>query len=223
MSSTDRGARVVALISGRGSNLQALLDTPPGTLGGHIVGVISNVPGADGLARARAAGVATVTIDHRQHTSRETFDARLLREVLAWRADVVVLAGFMRILTDVFIAPLSGRLLNIHPSLLPALPGLHTHRRALAEGHAEHGATVHFVTAALDAGPAILRARVAVRPDDDESSLAARVLRREHVIYPLAVGWLCRGRLRLHAGAVQLDGQTLTAPLDLDDLHPAMA
>lgn len=198
------------LISGSGSNLQAFIDasrdpTYPCT----VAAVISNRPGVRGLERAEMAGIPAEVLDHTRFASREAFDAVLQQRVDAHEPDLVVLAGFMRILTPAFVAHYQGRLLNIHPSLLPKYPGLHTHRRALEAGDAEHGVTVHFVTADLDGGPPVVQARVAVLAGDDEASLAARVLEREHLIYPFAARLFAEGRLRMHAGRVELDGKPL--------------
>jgi phosphoribosylglycinamide formyltransferase 1 len=206
--------RVVILVSGRGSNMQALLDAHAGgDLPLDIRAVISNRPAAPALERARAAGVNAEIVDHRAYTDRESFDQALMAAIDRHEPGLVVLAGFMRILTDAFIHHYHDRLLNIHPSLLPDLPGLHTHARALAEGRREHGATVHFVTPELDAGPGVLQARVPVRADDDAATLAARVLRQEHRIYPRAVGWFAAGRLHFDGATVWLDGEPLTRPV----------
>lgn len=204
--------RLVVLISGSGSNLQAFIDACrdpayPCT----VAAVISNRPGVRGLERATAAGIASEVLDHTRFASREEFDAALLARVDAYRPDLVILAGFMRILTPGFVRHYAGRLLNIHPSLLPKYPGLHTHRRALEAGDAEHGATVHFVTADLDGGPPVVQTRVAVLPGDDEATLAARVLEHEHLIYPLAARLFAEGRLRLREGRAELDGAALPA------------
>ncbi|MGZ5092226.1 MAG: phosphoribosylglycinamide formyltransferase [Burkholderiales bacterium] len=201
--------RIVVLISGRGSNLQALLESG---LPATISAVISNVPDAQGLATARAHGVATAVVDHRRHADRPSFDAELASEIDRHAPDLVVLAGFMRVLTERFVRCYSGRILNIHPSLLPAFPGLHTHKRALEAGVRIHGCTVHFVTPALDHGPIVIQAAVPVLADDSEQLLAARVLREEHVIYPQAVRWFCEGRLTLsESGTVRIDGAALAA------------
>ena len=189
--------RIVILISGRGSNMDALLKA---RLPATIAAVISNVPHAPGLATARAHGVATSVVDHHAHGERAAFDAALASEIDAHAPDLVVLAGFMRVLTDAFVARYAGRLMNIHPSLLPAFPGLHTHRRALEAGVRIHGCTVHFVTSVLDHGPIIAQAAVPVEPGDTEETLAARVLFQEHRIYPQAVRWFCEGRVRLVTG-----------------------
>ena len=199
---------VVVLISGRGSNLQAIIDD-----GGQpdcpfeLCAVVSNRPDAAGLERALQANIATRTVDHKSHPSRESFDAALAQTIDTWRPGLVVLAGFMRVLTHAFVDHYDGRLINIHPSLLPAFPGLDTHQRAIASGAAEHGASVHFVTAALDGGPLIVQARVPVLDGDDADTLAARVLAREHRILPLAIRWFAEGRLSIEGERVLLDGK----------------
>ncbi len=196
---------VVILISGRGSNLLSLLNAvDSGSIPARIVGVLANRPAAQGLQTAAARGVPTCVVDHRQFAEREDFDAALAAAIDHFVPDLVVLAGFMRILGNAFVHHFENRLINIHPSLLPAFPGLHTHRRALAEGVRIHGCSVHFVTADLDHGPLIVQAAVPVLDDDDEATLAARVLAQEHRIYPLAVRWFCEGRLRLLDGRVLL-------------------
>jgi phosphoribosylglycinamide formyltransferase-1 len=198
------GKTIVILISGRGSNMEALLDAH---LPARVAAVISNNPGARGLDTARARGLATAVVDHRSYPDRDRFDAALAAEIDRHSPDLVVLAGFMRILTAPFIERYRGRLMNIHPSLLPALPGLDTHRRALAAGARTHGCTVHFVTPQVDSGPIIVQAAVPVLPGDTEEKLAARVLAEEHRVYPQAVRWFCEDRLRLgDDGAVTLDG-----------------
>jgi phosphoribosylglycinamide formyltransferase-1 len=214
--------RIVVLISGGGTNLQALIDaTASGFIPGRIVAVISNEPEAYGLERARRAGIPAEVVDHRAFPSREAFEAELLARIERHRPDVVALAGFMRVLGPRIVAVLRGRMLNIHPSLLPRHRGLHTHRRALEAGEAEHGASVHFVTEELDGGPVILQAAVPVLPGDDEGRLAARVLEKEHLIYPLAVRWLCQGRVEMTDHGVLLDGRPLQRPLRLDRLPEA--
>jgi phosphoribosylglycinamide formyltransferase-1 len=192
---------LVVLISGRGSNLRALLDA-----GLPVSAVISNRADAEGLALAAARGVATRVVEHRGHATREAFDAALALEIERFTPRLVALAGFMRILTPGFVARYHARLLNIHPSLLPAFPGLDTHRRALAAGVKVHGCTVHFVTAELDHGPIVVQAAVPVLADDDAASLAARVLQQEHVVYPRAVRWFLDGRLQLGDGVVHVKG-----------------
>lgn len=202
--------RLVVLVSGGGSNLQAFIDAcaSPQYIC-TITGVISNRPGAGGIARAARAGIATSVVDHTQFASREDFDAALSAAIDAFGADLVILAGFMRILTAGFVQRYRGRLLNIHPSLLPKYPGLHTHQRAIEAGDAEAGASVHFVTEELDGGPVILQARVPVLPDDDADTLAARVLVQEHRIYPLAARLIAGGRIRLRGDTVLLDGESV--------------
>ncbi|MCV6627353.1 MAG: phosphoribosylglycinamide formyltransferase [Cellvibrionaceae bacterium] len=206
--------RVVVLISGSGTNLQALIDAQANaSLGGEIVAVISNRPGVKGLERAAAADINALTLDHQDFASRELFDTALAELIDQQRPDLVVLAGFMRILTPAFTEHYLGRMLNIHPSLLPKHQGLHTHQRALDAGDTQHGATVHFVTAELDGGPGAVQVAIDILPDDTADSLAARVQRQEHVIYPLAVQWFCQGRLKMDnspAGSRSLlDGEPL--------------
>ncbi len=185
--------RIVVLISGHGSNLQALIDAERRNElgGGHIVAVFSNRADAFGLERARKAGIPTGVVSHKDFPARESFDAALMERIDAYRPDLVVLAGFMRILTPAFVHHYAGRLINIHPSLLPKYPGMNTHARALEAGDAEHGATVHFVTEGVDEGPVILQGRVPVMPDDAPETLQQRVHAIEHKIYPEAVRMLC--------------------------------
>lgn len=205
-------ARLAVLISGRGSNLQAFIDAcASGSLAAQISVVISNNPDAPGLGRAAAAGIATRCIDHRDYPDRQSFDLALARELDQWQVDLVILAGFMRILTRAFITPFSVRLLNVHPSLLPKYPGLNTHQRALDAGDREAGVTVHFVTLELDGGPPIIQARVPIHPDDTVETLAARVIVAEHLIYPLAVKWYIAGRLKLTDRGAYLDGRPIPA------------
>jgi phosphoribosylglycinamide formyltransferase-1 len=197
--------RITVLVSGRGSNLAALADasTRPG-FAGTITHVISNRPQAGGLAIACERGIPATVVDHTAFATREAFDASLAEAVDGGAPDLVVLAGFMRVLTDAFVARYAGRLLNIHPSLLPAYPGLHTHRRALADGVKVHGCTVHFVTPAVDVGPIVAQAAVPVHPDDDEAALAARVLVQEHRLLPAVVRWFCAGRIVLAGGRARV-------------------
>jgi len=200
-------APVVILISGRGSNLQAILDeTRAGNLPVEIRAVISNNPPAAGLHRAAAAGVPTAVVNHRDYTERADFDRALMAAIDRHQPQLVVLAGFMRILGEEFIRHYAGRLINIHPSLLPAFRGLDTHARALSAGAREHGASVHFVTNDLDGGPVIVQAAVPVQRDDTPQSLAARVLEQEHRIFPLAIRWFAERRLTIRNGQVLLDG-----------------
>ncbi|HET8711412.1 MAG TPA: phosphoribosylglycinamide formyltransferase [Spongiibacteraceae bacterium] len=202
--------RLVILISGGGSNLQAFIDAiARGELHARIVAVISNKADVFGLQRAAQAKIPTAVIDHKQFASREAFDAELSSRVASYQPDLVVLAGFMRILTPIFIHPLLGKLINIHPSLLPKYPGLHTHQRALDAGDSEAGATVHFVTEELDGGPAILQASVPILASDDATAIAERVLVQEHCIYPLAAQWFAEGRLQLRDNRSMLDGNPL--------------
>ena len=208
----DNQARLAILISGRGSNLQAFIDAcDRRDLNADIPVVISNNPDAEGLNKAANAGIPTRCINHKDYPSRESFDAALVQEVQQWAADAVILAGFMRILTPVFIQPFSGRLLNVHPSLLPKYPGLHTHRRALDAGDSQGGVTVHFVTLELDGGPPIIQARVPILPGDTAQTLADRVIEKEHQIYPLAAQWLIAGRLQLTKNGASLDGEPIPA------------
>jgi phosphoribosylglycinamide formyltransferase-1 len=198
----------VVLISGRGSNMEAMLAA---NLPGRCAAVISNRPNASGLAYAAERGVTTVVIDHKNFSDRAAFDAALAAEIDRHAPDLVVLSGFMRVLGDDFVRRYAGRLINIHPSLLPAFPGLRTHEAALAAGVKLHGATVHFVTPTLDCGPAIAQVAVPVLADDTAETLAARVLEQEHVIYPRAVRWFLEGRLRIEDGRVRLAGDGATS------------
>lgn len=197
------GFNIVVLISGSGSNLQAILDAcEAGTIAGQVAAVISNRPGVYGLQRAQNAGVPARCIDHSEFESREAFDAELQQCIDAYQPDLIVLAGFMRILTEGFTQHFLGRMINIHPSLLPKYPGLNTHQRAIDAGDSEHGATVHFVTPILDDGPNIIHAKVAIEQGDNAESLAQKVHGVEHRIYPKAVEWFAARRL-----AMGQDGQ----------------
>lgn len=198
----------VILISGRGSNMRSLVEARTGL---EVRAVVSNRPEAKGLEWARAQGIATRVVDHKAHATREAFDAALAAAIDEHAPDLVLLAGFMRILTPAFIARYPKRILNIHPSLLPAFPGLHTHRRALEAGVKLHGCTVHVVTPSLDGGPIVIQAAVPVHAGDRAEDLAARVLRQEHVIYPRAARWFLEGRLALERGVVRVKGED--APL----------
>jgi len=200
--------RYVILISGRGSNMQALLDAE---LPGACVGVISNRPEAAGLAWAAMRGLPTSVVDHKQYPTRDAFDAALEEEIEQRGPDYVFLAGFMRILTEGFVQRFTGRLVNIHPSLLPAFPGLRTHEAALQAGVRVHGCTVHFVTPTLDCGPIIVQAVVPVLPADTPQHLASRVLEQEHIIYPQAARGLLAGHCRLENGRVVWDGDATPA------------
>ena len=195
--------RILVLISGRGSNLAALVGAARAQgWPADVVGVVGNRPQAAGLEWAREHGLHTQVVDHQAFDSREAFDAALLQACTALQPDLVVLAGFMRVLGEPFVRHFEGRLINIHPSLLPAYPGLHTHRRALEHGAKVAGATVHYVTPTLDHGPVIAQAVVPVHAGDDEHRLAERVLQAEHLLLPLAVGWHVRGELELQSGVV---------------------
>ena len=199
--------RIVILISGRGSNMEVIVQRcAEQRWPARVVAVVANRADAGGLQFAVAQGIATAVVDHRAHASRDAFDAELARVIDGFAPDLVVLAGFMRILGAGFVQRYAGRLLNIHPSLLPAFPGLHTHRRALEVGCKAVGATVHLVTADLDHGPIVAQSVVPVRPGDDEAALSARVLATEHVIYPLAVRWFVEGQLRIEDGLVHHRG-----------------
>ena len=194
---------VLILISGRGSNMRAIVEAG---LPARIAAVVSNRPDAAGLAYAAERGIATAVLDHNGFPTREAFDEALARRIDEYAPELVVLAGFMRILSEGFVRRYDGRLINIHPSLLPAFPGLHTHRRALQQGVKIHGCTVHFVTGQLDHGPVIIQAAVPVLTGDDEASLAERVLRQEHRIYPLAVRWFVEDLLVIENGVVRVQG-----------------
>lgn len=214
--------RIVVLISGSGSNLQALIDQLDQSQG-CIVSVLSNRADAYGLQRAQQAGIQTQVLSHKDFTSRELYDQALMERIDATRPDLVILAGFMRILSPAFVAHYEGRLLNIHPSLLPKYKGLDTHKRVLEAGDSEHGATVHFVTEELDGGPLIIQSRVAVFADDTEETLAARVQQREHLLYPLAMNWFACGRLKLTDEGVCLDGKPVEpSGLRLENMENAM-
>lgn len=201
---------LVVLISGSGSNLQAIMDAcASGEINAEVRAVISNRPDAHGLERAHAAGIATHLLDHRNFQGRRSFELELERLIDSYNPGLVVLAGFMRILTAEFVNRYLGRLINIHPSLLPNFQGLNTHQRALDAGAKEHGVSVHFVTPELDGGPVIIRATVPILASDDAETLAQRVLAQEHVIYPQAIGWYADGRLRLKQSEALLDNQTI--------------
>ena len=203
-------ARIVVLISGSGSNMQAIAEAcQKQSMDAHIVAVISNRPGVAGLERAQQFDIATDVVDHTSFATREEFDVHLIRAIDEHSPDLVVLAGFMRILTSDFVRRYKGRLLNIHPSLLPKYRGLHTHQRALEAGDKEHGVTVHFVSEDLDGGPNIIQAVVPVLDDDSESTLQGRVQIQEHIIYPIAVKWFTEGRLTMLKGDAYFDNQAL--------------
>jgi phosphoribosylglycinamide formyltransferase-1 len=210
----ERALPFAVLISGRGSNMLALAAAVTGGhIAGRIVAVISDRPGAAGLAEARRRGLVAQVVEAANGADRAALGNALTEVLVRHGAELVVLAGFMRILDDGFVRHWQGRLLNIHPSLLPAHRGLHTHRRVLEAGDPRHGCTVHFVTEELDAGPAVIQGRLAVRPGDTEESLSARVQQLEHIIYPRAVGWFATGRLGWKDGRAMLDGRPLESPV----------
>lgn len=199
--------RLGVLVSGSGSNLQALIDACRGLdFPAEVAAVVCNVPGAYALERARTAGIATEVVDHKSYADRAAFDAALVSALRKHQVDVVCLAGFMRLVGASLLEAFAGRVLNIHPSLLPSFPGLHGARQALAHGAKITGCTVHFVDAGLDSGPIIVQAAVPVLPEDDEKSLAARILAEEHRAYPAAVRWLCEGRLEVQGRTVSIRG-----------------
>lgn len=202
---------ILVVISGSGTNLQALIDAcANGDIDARIVSVISNVPNVFGLERARNAGIEALTLDHKTFESRESYDRVLAAEIISRAPDLIILAGFMRILTPQFVEHFQGKLINIHPSLLPKYQGLHTHQRAIEAGDKEHGATVHFVSAELDGGPSIIQGAVPILKTDDEHTLAQRVqLNVEHSIYPLAVKWCLEKKVILTDKGAELDGELL--------------
>ena len=208
----------MVLISGSGSNLQAIIDASK-TMSFEVVAVISNKSGAYGLQRAANANIATVILNHQDFSSREDYDLALIEAIDQFSPKLVVLAGFMRILSAPFVEHYQARLLNIHPSLLPKFKGLHTHQRALAANEKEHGASVHFVTEDLDSGLVLLQARVAVKLTDTEASLAQRVLEKEHQIYPKVIEWIATGRLKPAKNQFQLDDKVYQQPLLLENIE----
>jgi len=205
---TIRGLkRIAILFSGQGTHMRNLaLACAEGRLPAQVVAVVCNKPDAPGIVHARDLGLPLQVLDHREFADRDRFDESLARHLEAAQPDLVVLAGFMRILTPAFVRRFSGRLVNIHPSLLPAFPGVHTHARALESGVRLHGATVHLVTEALDHGPILAQAAVPVQPQDDVETLAARVLQAEHALYPRAISWLLEERVNVHGGRAQIEG-----------------
>jgi phosphoribosylglycinamide formyltransferase 1 len=211
---------IVILISGRGSNMRALIEQARDPVAAYSVArVISDRADAAGLELARELGVAAQALPAVRGVDRAVYDDALAAAIEPCAPSLIVLAGFMRILSGQFVERYAGRILNIHPSLLPKYPGLHTHRSAIAARDAEHGATVHFVTEQLDGGPRIIQARVAVAARDTEATLSERVLAQEHRIYPLAVSWYCQGRLRCTEGTAWLDGRALIEPIQLADIE----
>jgi len=208
--------KIAVLVSGNGSNLQALIDA---NLSGQIVGVISNKPEAFAIERATKAGIATTVIEHKHYPNREAFDGVMHQQLQDWNVDLVILAGFMRILSAKFVQAWEGKMVNIHPSLLPNYKGMHTHQRVLNTGDVLHGCTVHFVTAELDAGQALTQGILKVTLHDTVQSLAARVHVLEHLIYPQAVEWICNGTIQhLENGQVLYKGQALKQPIQFCQL-----
>lgn len=206
--------RIAVLVSGNGSNLQALIDAQHGKqLSGQIVGVLSNKADAYALRRAEDANIATAVISHQNFPNRESFDVAMHQQLLAWQVDLVILAGFMRILTPEFVSKWQGKMLNIHPSLLPFYKGMNTHQRVLNTGDRLHGCTVHFVTAELDAGQSIAQSVIQVSLQDTAESLAQRVHQLEHFIYPQVVQWLCNGQLSWQQGQAYFNQKPLDRPI----------
>ena len=210
--------KILVIVSGSGTNLQALIDASrERDFPGQITAVGSNRPGAFALERAAQANIETFVVDHKNFDSREEFDAALMAEIRRHNPDLIVLAGFMRILTTDFVRAFRGKMLNIHPSLLPKYPGLNTHHRAIEAGDDFRGVSVHFVTEELDGGPVIAQAEVQVAPDDTPESLAEKVLEKEHILYPIVVRWFCEGRIQLGSDYILFDGEILKAPMRLPD------
>lgn len=205
----QESCRILVMISGNGSNLQAVIDSCDSKMPGRVVGVISNKADAYGLIRAHHAEIDTSCVIARKEESRAQYDAKLQAAIDRYQPDLIVLAGFMRILSDELVSRYQGKMLNIHPSLLPKYPGLDTHKRAIEAGDSEHGASVHFVIPALDSGPVILQAKVPVFADDTVETLAARVHEQEHAIYPIVVRWFCQGRLKMVDGKAWLDDEAI--------------
>ncbi|WP_372987566.1 phosphoribosylglycinamide formyltransferase [Marinobacter sp.] len=210
--------KILVLVSGSGTNLQALIDASrERDFPGQITAVGSNRPGAFALERAAQANIETFVVDHKGFESREEFDAALMADIRRHNPDLIVLAGFMRILTTDFVRAFRGKMLNIHPSLLPKYTGLNTHQRAIEAGDTLHGVSVHFVTEELDGGPVIAQAEVQVAPDDTPESLAEKVQEKEHILYPIVVRWFCEGRIQLGSDYILFDGEILKAPMRLPD------
>lgn len=219
----EQTCKIAVLISGGGSNLQSIINhVEQNHINASIACVISNKSDAYGLVRAQRANIPTHIIEHNSYTSREEFDAELVKTLAVYNIKLIVLAGFMRVLSPTLIDEYQGNILNIHPSLLPKHPGLHTHARAIEAGDSEHGCSVHFVTAELDGGPLVIQAKVNVEKTDSAETLAARVLEKEHIIYPLAVKWFCDKRLKLKAGKIHFDHSPLNQALLLSPEHEAL-
>lgn len=205
--------RIVVLLSGSGTNLQSIIDK---NLPAKICAVISNCPDVMGLERARQAGIPAIVLDHRPYESREAFDQALKETIETYQPDLIVLAGFMRILSDDFVHHFYGRVINIHPSLLPAYKGMHTHQRVLDAGEPLHGSSVHFVSTELDGGPVFLQARLPVLSSDSAGSLELRIKTKEHIIYPTAISWLAEGRIQLRDDQIFMDGKLMKGPVIID-------
>ncbi len=204
----SKKCRIVVLISGSGTNLQAILDAAKNNqINGEVVGVISNKPGVYGLTRAEKVKLSNRVVEHTAFESREDFEQALAKAIDDYQPDLIVLAGFMRILGSAFVQLYKGKMLNIHPSLLPKYQGLHTHKRALEAGDKEHGISIHFVTEELDGGPLVAQAKIDILTTDNEQSLAARVQQLEYQLYPKVIGWFCEGRLNLTEKGAELDQQ----------------
>lgn len=212
----DNLCNIAVLISGSGSNLQSIIDNiKKGNIKANIACVISNNPDAYGLMRAKQARIPTHIVEHTQFSTREEFEKELINTLKVYEVDLVILAGFMRILGSFFVSAYKDKILNIHPSLLPKLPGLHTHQRAIEAGETMHGCSVHLVTTDLDQGPLIIQATVPVKESDSPDSLAKRVLEKEHIIYPLAIKWFSQNKLKFKGGSIFLDNKRIDSPINL--------
>jgi phosphoribosylglycinamide formyltransferase-1 len=209
----DTDYRIVVLLSGSGTTLQSIIDSK---LPASLSAVISNKPDALGLKRAQDANIPTHTLDHTAYVSREAFDLELQNTIDTYQPNLIVLAGFMRILSDGFVKQYYGKLINIHPSLLPKYKGMHTHQRIMEDGEPLHGSSVHFVSTELDGGPIILQARLPVLPSDSTESLKLRIKTKEHLIYPTAISWLAEGRIELKGDEIYMDGKNMTGPVVMD-------
>lgn len=205
--------RIVVLLSGSGTTLQSIIDSD---VPANISAVISNRPNVMGLDRAKDAGIETHLLDHTEYESREAFDAVLQEKIDKYQPDLVVLAGFMRILSEEFVNHYSGRIINIHPSLLPKYKGMHTHQRAMDAEETHHGSSVHFVNTELDGGPVLLQARLPILASDTVESLELRIKTKEHIIYPTAIAWLAEGRIKLNGGEIYMDSKKITNPVIMD-------
>ena len=205
--------RIVVLLSGSGTTLQSIIDSE---VPAEISAVISNRPDVMGLDRAVEAGIATHLLDHTEYESRENFDIELQEKIDQYQPDLVVLAGFMRILSENFVNHYRGRIINIHPSLLPKYKGMHTHQRAMDADETHHGSSVHFVNTELDGGPVLLQARLPILPSDTVESLELRIKTKEHIIFPTAIAWLAEGRIKLNEDEIYMDGKKITNPVIMD-------